>query len=135
MQHIRSACENARLVTEDEATVLRLPALRPTPALEDWQSVLHRAADIVEHLGWCRGTLNHGTRHCAVGAIIAAYNKGHVPRPYCLESFLLAQPTVQWIIGKVEIQLQHPDVMDWNDRIANGGKHVATLLRAAAAQD
>ena len=133
MQHIRFDCENGRPVTADEATALRLPSLSPAPALEDWQHVLYRAADILDHQGWCRGVLKFGSRHCAVGAIIAAFKQGEVPSDDCLQSFLLVHPTVQRIIFKVETHLNQGDVMTWNDKHAPSGEDVASALRAAAA--
>jgi hypothetical protein len=135
MQHIQLDCENARPVTTNEATVLRLPSLSPVPSMEEWQHVLHQAADILEHLGWCRGLLKFGTQHCAVGAIIAAFKEGDVPSDDCLESFLLAHPTLQRIIFKVEAHLNQADVMTWNDKHAPSGAEVASALRATAAQN
>ena len=132
MQHFRPAFEDARPLTNDEAAVLRLPGA--PPALADWQRTLHRAADIIENVGWCRGTLRRGAGYCAAGAIIAAFNKGEIPRDECLDSFLLAKPAVQWIIVKVESYLRQPDLMSWNDRQARSGEEVASALRAVAGQ-
>ena len=125
-------CENARPVTNEEATTLRLPGRRPSSAPENWRSILHRAADILENLGWCRRTLRHGAGYCAAGAIIAAVNKGEVPQDECLESFLLAKPAAQWIIIKVESYLKEPDIKRWNDNRARSSDEVAAALRAAA---
>jgi hypothetical protein len=132
MQHFRLACETGRPMTSDEATALRLPPLNTMPELEPWRTTLHQAADIIENLGWCRGALRHGTRYCAVGAIIAAYNKGEIPRRGCLESFLLANPDVQWTIVKVESYLKERELAGWNDWSATGGKEVISVFRAAA---
>src|SRR5215475_5425435 len=129
MQHIRLACEDIRPMTADEATALGLPCLSPASVLEDWQHVLYRAADILDHLGWCRGVLKFGSRHCAVGAIIAASRNGEVPRDDCLESFLLVHPALQRIIFKVETYLIQADVMTWNDKHAPSGEDVAAALR------
>jgi hypothetical protein len=132
MQHIRLDGVDGRLITADEATTLKLRELCFAPALEEWRRILFRAADIIEHVGWCRGMLRHGTDYCAVGAIIAAFNKGEVPDEECLDSFLLAKPHVQWIIFKVESYLVEPYLMSWNDRRARSADEVASLLRAVA---
>jgi hypothetical protein len=121
---------NGRQVTEDEATTLRLPSLKPTPALEDWQRILYQAADILEHMGWCRGELKRGPRHCAVGAIIAAYQQGDVQWD---EGDLWREPTLECVIHKVQRYLNH-SLMDWNDSMAKSGRNVAAVLRASAIQ-
>jgi hypothetical protein len=132
MQHVRLAFVNHRLLSDDEAEALRLRNFVGLPAQEEWRRSLHQAADIIENLGWCRGALRDGTRHCAVGAIIAAFNKGEIPQSGCLESFLLAKPNVQWFIFKVESYLKQSDLMCWNDRRATGSKEVVSVLRAVA---
>jgi len=133
MQHFRLAYEKASLVTKVEASTLGLPGLSPRRAVEDWRTILHQAADLIENLGWCRGALRHGPRYCAVGAIIAACNRGEIPEDECLGSFLLAKPNAQWLIMKVESYLNQPDLMSWNDRRARSDTEVVSVLRAVAA--
>jgi hypothetical protein len=134
MQHVRFDCVDGRLITANEGTSLKLHELRFAASLEEWRRILFRAADIIDHLGWCRGMMRHGTDYCAVGAIIAAFNKGEIPEEECLDSFLLAKPAVQWIIFKVESYLIEPYLMSWNDRRARSAGQVASLLRAVASQ-
>ena len=134
MEYPKNAFVNARRLTADEATVLRLRSLSPAPVLEDWQRILYQAADILEHLGWCRNTLERGNRHCAVGAIIAAYNRGDVRCEGFTESVVLHKRALHWIIDKVESRLDRIGLMDWNDSFAKSGKNVAALLRASASE-
>jgi hypothetical protein len=137
MQHIRMETVQGRRVSHDEAIVLRLIEPRPPTELEEWRRVLHQAADILEHLGWCRGTLERRQRHCAVGAIVAAYNKGEESRDG--EDAFLRSPALQLIFGRVASLLGftagsdvHADLMGWNDCLASGRKEVISVLRAAA---
>ena len=78
---------NERLLTEDEAKVERLRNFyrnRPPVFENDWRRVLHQAADILDHLGWCRGALERDAHYCAVGAIIAADRcPNHARRTIC----------------------------------------------------
>jgi hypothetical protein len=131
MQHLRLAFVNERLLAEEEAKLEMLRSYYRAP-VEGWRSILFQAADILDHLGWCRTTLERGERHCAVGAIIAAYNEGDVPSEFFARSAIAREPVLRMIIGKVERQLNRPDVMRWNDTRARSGKEVAELLRAAA---
>jgi hypothetical protein len=132
MQHVSLAAVKGRRVTQDEATVLRLPASRSVPGLEDWQRVLFQAADILDHFGWCRNSLERGPRYCVIGAIVAANTKGEVPKEYGAEKLLLQEPAFRCLIGKVQRYPSHPELMHWNDKIAKSGKQVAATLRAAA---
>ena len=133
MKHIRLASVNGRLVTVDEVTTLRLPGQKPARVLEDWQRVLYQAADILEHMGWCRGELERGRRHCAVGAIIAAYNQGDVQSDHFAEADLWREPALECAVQTVQRYLNH-SLMDWNDSTAKSGKNVAAVLRASAAR-
>jgi hypothetical protein len=134
MQHLRLAFVNERLLAEDEAKVETLRNLyrNRAPAVEGWRSVLHQAADILDHLGWCRSTVERGRQHCAIGAIIAAYNQGDVPSDYVVNAFIAADPALRAIIGRVQARVSTEDVMEWNDMRAKSGKQVAALLREAA---
>jgi len=117
---------------------MRLRSFYGLPTQEEWRRCLHQAADILEHRGWCRSTLERGERHCAVGAILAAYNEGDVRYKGLGSSILLQTPAVKWMVGKVNSCLglgmgsKESSVMVWNDSIAENGKEVAALLRAAA---
>jgi hypothetical protein len=140
MQHVRLAFVNERLLADDEVKALRLRSLYRAPQQEEWRRALYQAADILEHLGWCRSTLERGRRHCALGAILAAYNQGDVEYQGAAASDLLCEAGVKWMVGKVTSQLTHltdlseRGLMGWNDNVAKDGKEVAALLRAAAAQ-
>lgn len=137
MQHVRLAFVNEKLLSEDEANALRLRSFYRMPAQDEWRRCLYQAADIVEHLGWCRSTLERGKRHCAVGAILAAYNGGDVDANSA-PSILLQTPAVKWMVGRVkrclgqEMDPSEISIMAWNDSVAQNGKEVAALLRAAA---
>jgi hypothetical protein len=142
MQHVQLAFANERLLAEDEAKLERLRNFyrgRP-PVRDDWHHILYQAADILDHLGWCRGALERDEQHCAIGAIIAAYNQGEVLCQDYADSVFLRDPVVQSIISKVESRLRRPkdgdeiSLMDWNDSVARSRKKVVGLLRAAAAQ-
>jgi hypothetical protein len=136
MQHVRLAFVNHRLLAEDEAEALRLRSFFGLPAQEEWRRCLHQAADILEHLGWCRSALERGKRHCAVGAILAAYNEGKVP--YLSSAQLLQTPALKWMLSRSTRDLGDGAVssdsllMTWNDDVARGGKDVVARLRAAA---
>jgi hypothetical protein len=138
MQHVRLAFVNGQLLAEDEVKALQLRSLYRAPAQEEWRRLLYQAADILEHLGWCRGTFEYGRRHCAVGAIIAAYNQGEMRSAGCSRSDILRAPAVRWMIGRVTRHLGRlknsgeMGLMAWNDGVARDGKEVAQLLRAAA---
>lgn len=132
MQHARFAAIKGRRVTKDEAIALRLPVPPAVPGLEDWQRVLFQAADILDHFGWCRHALESGTRHCAIGSILAAYTEGEVPKKYVAGKTLLEKPAVHCLIGKVQRYPNHPELMHWNDNIAKSRKQVTAALRAAA---
>jgi len=139
MQHVRVAFENARLLADEEAEALRLRSLYRTSTPEEWRRTLFQAADILDHFGWCRGTLNRGARHCAVGAILAAYSEGGVRAPrYANSMLLLREPALERLVDRVTSHLGHladasaAGVMAWNDKIARDGKEVAELLRAVA---
>jgi hypothetical protein len=134
MQHLQLAFVNERLLAEDQAKREELRNLyrNLAPAVEGWRSILHQAADILDHLGWCRTTVERGRQHCAIGAIIAAYNQGDVPNDYVVNAFIAADPALRAIIGRVEARLRTEDVMDWNDMRAKSGKQVAALLRQTA---
>jgi hypothetical protein len=139
MQHVQVAFANARLLADDEPEALRLRSLCRTSTPEEWRRTLFQAADILDHLGWCRGTLTRGARHCAVGAILAAYSEGGVKPPrYANSVLLLREPALEWLVGKVTSHLSHltdssaAGVMAWNDKMAKDGKEVAELLRAVA---
>jgi hypothetical protein len=143
MPHLQLAFVNEHLLANDEAKLERLRNFyrgRKPVREEDWRRVLRQAADILEHLGWCRIALERDDEHCAVGAIIAAYNWGDACDDHA-DSIFLRDPAVQSIIGKVEChlsRLQEGDaisLMDWNDSVAKSGKQVAKLLRAAACQN
>jgi hypothetical protein len=111
------------------------------PVRDDWRHVLLQAADILEHLGWCRGALERDEQHCAIGAIIAAYNQGDIGSKDYADLFFLRDCAVQSVIGKVEAHLnRHKDgdgmnLMEWNDNVARSGKKVVSLLRAAASMN
>jgi hypothetical protein len=129
MQHLRQA--KGRRLTDDEAIALKLREIGFLRKLEDWQRVLYRAADILEHLGWCRGDLERGNRHCAVGAIIAASNEGDVLSERFAASVLLRKRAVQGAINKVQNYLGR-SLMEWNDGAARNGKEVASVMRSCA---
>jgi hypothetical protein len=122
MEYPTNAFANARPLTEAESTALRLRCLSPVPAPDDCQRILYQAADILEHLGWCRNALERGNRHCAVGAIIAAFNQGDVQCEGFTDSVVLQDPTVLWIIDRVESGLDRIGLMDWNDSLAKSAK-------------
>jgi hypothetical protein len=63
MQHVRLAAVHCRQVTQDEATTLRLPALKSAPELEEWRLILFQAADNLDHFGWCRGSPARSRQH------------------------------------------------------------------------
>jgi hypothetical protein len=132
MEHPRNVFVNARLVSRREATDLNLLDVGTRHVREDWRCILYQAADILEHLGWCRDALEQGNRHCAVGAIIAAYNHGDVKCKDLTESVFLDDPQVERVIEKVQRQL-HGSLMDWNDTTARSARGVAALLRTTAA--
>src|SRR5260370_25456511 len=98
MQHVRLAFVNAQLLAEDEAKALQLRSLYRAPAQEEWRLLLHQAADILEHLGWCRATLERGSRHCAVGAIVPPYNQGQIGSAGSGEPEILRAPAVRRMI-------------------------------------
>jgi hypothetical protein len=139
MQHVRLAFVNARLLAEDEAKALKLRSLYRAPPQEEWRRSLYQAADILENLGWCRSSLERGRRHCAVGAILAAFNEGEVEEEGTADSGLLQEPGVKWMVDRVTSHLAHLTdsgalgLMGWNDSDARSGKEVAALLRTAAA--
>jgi hypothetical protein len=139
MPHLQLAFVNERQLAEDEGKVLRLRNLYRATAEEEWRRALYQAADILEHLGWCRGSLERGRRHCAVGAILAAFNEGEVQYEGSAKSGLLQEPGVKWMLGKVTNHLVRLtdtsalSLMTWNDGVAEDGNEVAALLRAAAA--
>jgi hypothetical protein len=135
---------NERLLADDAAKLERLRNFyrnRPPVFENDWRRVLHQAADILDHLGWCRGALERDAHYCAVGAIIAAYSHGDLGCEDYANSMLLRVPMVQDIIGKVETCLHRKresdseDLMDWNDAVARSGKQVAALLRRTVSQN
>jgi hypothetical protein len=139
MQHVQVAFANARLLADDETEAFKLRSLCRTSTPEEWRRTLFQAADILDHLGWCRGTLNRGARHCAVGAILAAYSEGGVKPPrYANSMLLLREPALERLVDRVTSHLGHladssaAGVMAWNDKIAKDGKEVAELLRAVA---
>jgi hypothetical protein len=129
MQHLRRV--NGRRLTEDEAIALKLREIGFVRKIEDWQRVLYRAADIVEHLGWCRGDLERGNRHCAVGAIMAASNEGDIEQQRFVAAVLLRRHVVQSAIAKVQAYLGR-SLMEWNDSAAKSGREVAAVMRACA---
>jgi hypothetical protein len=140
MSRLQLASVNERLLSEDEAKLERLRnfyrGVRP-PA-DDWRNVLNQAADILDHLGWCRGVLERDEQYCAIGAIIAAYSQGD-GRCDGADSVFLEDPKVQEIIGKVETCLtrkshKEEGLMGWNDSVAKSRKQVSSLLRRAAVQ-
>jgi hypothetical protein len=142
MPHLQLAFVNERLLAEDEAKLERLRNFyrgRP-PVRDDWQHILYQAADILDHFGWCRGALERDDQHCAIGAIIAAYNQGEVRCEDHADSVFLRDCVVQSIIGKVESHLNRlgdgdeMSLMAWNDSVARSRKKVVGLLRAAACQ-
>jgi hypothetical protein len=142
MPHLLLAFVNERLLAEDEAKLERLRDFyrgRP-PVRDDCQHILYQAADILDHLGWCRGALERDEQHCAIGAIIAAYNQGEVRCKDYADSVFLRDCAVQSIVGKVESHLnrlgegKEVSLMEWNDSVARSRKKVVGLLRAAACQ-
>jgi hypothetical protein len=142
MGRLQLAFVNERLLGEDEAKLERLRNFYrgiPPAREEDWRRVLYQAADILEHLGWCRVALERDDEHCAIGAIIAAYNWGDVCDDHA-NSVFLRDPAVQSIIDKVEAHLNRRKngkemcLIEWNDSVAKSGRKVAALLRAAAVQ-
>jgi len=144
MTHLQLAFVNEQRLAQDhakeEARGLRLRSLYGVPAQEEWRRALYQAADILEHFGWCRGTLERGNRHCALGAILAARNEGDVHYESFAASAFAGEPAVRWMVGKVTRCLDNradssaQGLMGWNDSRAKDGKEVAALLRAAAAQ-
>jgi hypothetical protein len=136
MQHVRLAFVNTRLLADDETKALRLRSFYAMPAQEEWRRCLYQAADILEHFGWCRSTLERGKRHCAIGAILAAYNEGDVD--HTNSDIQPPAPAVKWMVGRVTRCLGQgtlagaTGIMAWNDSVAKDGKEVAALLRAAA---
>jgi hypothetical protein len=142
MTRVSLGLVNERVLTEDEAQFETVRALyyHCLPAPVDWRTVLYQAADIVDHLGWCRGALERDGRYCAAGAIIAAYSRGEMRCEAPADSDWLCIPTVQKIIGKVEDYLNRKRDLDresligWNDDVARNRKQVSALLRRAAAQ-
>jgi hypothetical protein len=142
MPHLQLAFVNERLLAEDEAKVERLRNFyrgRP-PVRDDWRHILYQAADILDHFGWCRGALERDDQHCAIGAIIAAYNQGEVRCKDYADSVFLRDCAVQSTVGKVESHLnrlgegKEVSLMEWNDSVARSRKKVVGLLRAAACQ-
>jgi hypothetical protein len=144
MQHLQLAFVNERPLADDEAKLERLRNFYrgiPPAREEDWRQVLYQAADILDHLGWCRVALERDDEHCAIGAIIAAYNWGDVCDDHANSAFL-RDPAVQSIIDKVETHLNRLGkngkemcLIEWNDSVAKGRKQVAKLLRATAAHN
>src|SRR5260370_19260419 len=130
MQHGHFAFVNHSLLAEDKEKPLRLRSLSPAPPQEGWRGARYKAADILEHLGWCRSTLERGRRHCALGAILAAYNQGDVEYQGAAASDLLREAGVKWMVGKVTSQLAHltdlseRGLMGWNDNVAKDGNEV-----------
>ena len=141
MPHLQLAFVNERMLAIDE---IKLEGLRNfyrnrPPKIDDWRSILYQAADIIDHLGWCRVALEYDTRHCAVGAIIAAYSQGNPERQGGIDHIFRRVTMVQEIVEKVENCLRRTPgadgecLMSWNDGVAKSGRQVATLLRRTAA--
>jgi hypothetical protein len=142
MPLLQLASVNERQLGEDEAKLEILRSVyRGRVAVDDWRRILYQAADIIEHVGWCRGALQRETGLCATGAIVTAYSQGEARCKDEVDSDWLRIPMVREIIGKVETYLNGKQASDdeecligWNDSIAKNRKQVAALLRRAAAQ-
>jgi hypothetical protein len=138
MSHLQLAFVNERLEAEDEAKLERLRSFYRgiESPIDNWRNVLNQAADIIDHLGWCRGVLERDEQHCAIGAIIAAYSRGD-SRCDGADSVFLEDPKIHEIIGKVETCLRRKSykeegLMGWNDGVAKSREQVSALLRRAA---
>jgi hypothetical protein len=132
MEYPKNAFAIARPLTAAETVALRMRprSFVPSPEVKGWRDILYQAADIIEHVGWCRRTLTRRSRHCAVGAIIAACNRGDVPSRFADLNFATKRD-VHLIIRRVQLSL-HQDLARWNDNNAKSGRHVAALLRFCA---
>jgi hypothetical protein len=140
MKHVALTSVPVRPVTPEEATTLRLPVTKSPPELDEWRRILFQAADILDHFGWCRQALEFEHRHCAIGAILAAYHYGEDRYAGSIHSNFLREPALRWIAQKVTSYLWRlgesgeRGVMAWNDHIAGDGEEVARMLRAVAAE-
>lgn len=95
------------------------------PVLEEWQKVLLRAADLIEHVGWTQGRLADRRGFCAAGAITVAMTGelGH----RTLDDIA----RFEWICARVGFGGPN-GLARYNDFDCLSGAEMVALLRARA---
>lgn len=95
------------------------------PKLEEWQRVLLRAADLIEHCGWTRAELEDRRGFCALGAILMAM-MGRLRLRTIDEA-----ERFNTIVARTGFD--HPNgLARWNDRDCCSAEQLVGLLRTRA---
>lgn len=104
----------------------------PAKPIDDVSRVLYQAADIISHMGLCKGqATDKWSRHCAGGAIVEAALKGRYgPLVNIFSPF--SESAIKLALGRLRRTIGTHAFASWNDDPERTEAEVVAALRRAA---